>query len=402
MEELSIVDSIAGILAVDKGNRVIDKAVFPKDPVKIAEKIARIEAGSLVEEAEQLIQRLRKHCKRFIFESEAVAANARKTLKVKVKVSKPSEAGEYVRSNLGDIAAAIGFVEKPGDVFSVMREVSTILTKLRVKAAASKRDQIVIQMINSIDELDKIMNLLAGRMREWYGLHFPEMSRLIDSHDTYAKLVTELGLRENFNLEALERLGIAGEKARRLVEVAGSSLGGMLNEGDMAALQSLSHLYMEASRLRCHFVDRMETLMEEVSPNLKAVTGATLGARLIALAGGLERLSRFPASTVQVLGAEKALFRSLKTGTRPPKHGIIFQHHLIHKAPRWQRGKISRVLAAKAAIAARIDAFTGSYIGEKLKADLEKRISEIGEKYKTPPKRPQRFKGSGRGKGGKS
>lgn len=390
MTELTIVESIVGILAIDEKNKVVDKVLFPKNPEKIAEKIVRIEAGGLVEEAEQLIQRLRKSCKRFLFESEPLAANVKGRLKVKVKVDKPSEAGEFIRSNLGRVAVEVGFAEKPEEVFEILREVSTLLTKLRVKEAAAKRDQVVIQMINTIDELDKTANLLAGRMTEWYGLHFPEMARTVDSHDTYAKLVTELGSRENYDQEAVEKLGITGEKARRLVEAVSTSLGASINKEDLAALQSLCRLYMETSRLRHNLVDKMDNLMGEVAPNLRAVAGATLGARLIALAGGLERLSRFPASTVQVLGAEKALFRSLKTGSRPPKHGIIFQHHLIHQAPRWQRGKIARALAAKMSIAARVDAFTGPDIGEKLKADLEKRTREIQEKYKTPPTRPQR------------
>ena len=110
-----------------------------------------------------------------------------------------------------------------------------------------------------------------------------------------------------------------------------------------------------------------------------------MGARLIALTGGLVNLAKMPASTIQVLGAEKALFRSLKTGTRPPKHGIIFQHTLIHEAKRWQRGKVARAIAGKLAIAARTDAFSGKYIGDRLQAGLDKRIEEILKKYEAPP-----------------
>ncbi len=121
--------------------------------------------------------------------------------------------------------------------------------------------------------------------------------------------------------------------------------------------------------------------MEELAPNVRAVAGALLGARLIAMAGSLQNLAMRPASTIQVIGAEKALFRSLKTGARPPKHGLIFQHTLLHDAKRWQRGKIARVIAGKLAIAARADAFGGGhYIGDKLKADINKRIEEIHDK----------------------
>jgi len=128
--------------------------------------------------------------------------------------------------------------------------------------------------------------------------------------------------------------------------------------------------------------------MDAVAPNVKEILGATIGARMIAKTSGLERLSFMAASTIQVIGAEKALFRALKTGSRPPKHGIIFQHPLIHSAPKWQRGKIARAIAAKVAIAARIDvhkASKNSTIIEK----LNERIDEIREKYKEPVEREE-------------
>jgi nucleolar protein 56 len=118
-----------------------------------------------------------------------------------------------------------------------------------------------------------------------------------------------------------------------------------------------------------------------------------IGARLLSLAGGLEELSRLPASTVQVLGAEKALFRALKTGANPPKHGIIFQHPLIHRASWWQRGKVARVLAGKLSIATRIDAYSGEYQADELKYTLDKRIEDIKKKYPKPTrKEPMKYK----------
>jgi nucleolar protein 56 len=117
--------------------------------------------------------------------------------------------------------------------------------------------------------------------------------------------------------------------------------------------------------------------MSEIAPNLLDITGPTLGARLIALVGGLEELAKKSASKIQVLGAEKALYRSFKTGTKPPKHGVIFQHPSIHQAPRHVRGKIARVLAAKIAIAARMDRYGSGLKSNLLKADLEHRVEEI-------------------------
>jgi nucleolar protein 56 len=129
--------------------------------------------------------------------------------------------------------------------------------------------------------------------------------------------------------------------------------------------------------------------MQETAPNLTTLLSANLGARLISLAGGLQRLATLPSSTVQLLGAEKAMFMHLRSGKAPPKHGIIFQHPAVHRAPYWHRGKIARSLAAKAAIAAKVDYFEGEYIGVRLKAEFEARVEEIARKYPEPPKRPR-------------
>ncbi|MFQ5998046.1 MAG: C/D box methylation guide ribonucleoprotein complex aNOP56 subunit, partial [Candidatus Bathyarchaeia archaeon] len=211
--------------------------------------------------------------------------------------------------------------------------------------------------------------------------------RIIDSHETYAKLISQIGLRTNITEENLNRLGITGERAKRLTKASESSVGGLMNLEDITVLQTFCKSYLETIKLRDYLVEKLDDLLEHVAKNVRALAGATLGARLIALGGGLNRLSQLPASTIQILGAEKALFRSLKTGAYPPKHGIIFQHYLIHQASRWQRGKIARALAGKIAIASRIDAFTHSDRGDALKAALDKRVKEIQQKYPNPPEK---------------
>jgi nucleolar protein 56 len=223
-----------------------------------------------------------------------------------------------------------------------------------------------------------------SRIREWYGIHFPELDRLLDKHETYIRLVYKLGSKENFTQENLKKLEIPKVKVEQIVKASKTSMGADLTETDLSQIQTLCKNVMELYDLRERLESYLDSTMEEVAPNIKALVGSLLGARLIAIAGGLTNLARRPASTIQVLGAEKALFRSLKTGTRPPKHGIIFQHAYLHEAKKWQRGKIARALAGKIAIAARTDAFGGRYIGDELKADLEKRIEEIHEKYSAP------------------
>jgi nucleolar protein 56 len=278
-----------------------------------------------------------------------------------------------------------GFVKDAEDFGLWMHDVTMEIAKLRVKGAVEKRDLLVAQTILALDDLDKGINVFMSHVREWYGIHFPELDRLIDKHETYARLIIKLGSRDNFTIENLEKEDVPKQKAEAIAKVAEASMGADLAEADLAQIQALSKNVSDLYELRQKLEAYLDKTMEQVAPNMKALAGSLLGARLIAISGGLSNLARKPASTIQILGAEKALFRSLKTGTRPPKHGLIFQHSLLHDAKRWQRGKISRAIAGKLAIAARTDAFGGRDIGKSLKSSLEKRITEIQEKYKEPP-----------------
>ncbi len=381
----TIIISLIGILGFSEDFQLIDKILFKKDPKIIAKKLDLVDTGKTINEVTSLIRRLeKKGFTAFFFDNATIAKTAKEKLKVEVNVAQPSSQGGILRKNLEKIAIEVGFVRQPQEMHELIREVSLELTRLRVKKAGEKRDLMVVQAILSIDDLDKTANLFIGRIREWYGLHFPELDRMIDKHETYARLVLELGKRQNFIVENLSKKGLPENKAVQVAEAAENSMGAELTEIDVEQIQSLCKQASELYSLRQALQSYADSMMEEVAPNVQALVGSLLAARLIALAGGLTNLAKMPASTIQVLGAEKALFRALKTGTRPPKHGIIFQDNLIHGAKKWQRGKVSRALAGKLAIAARTDAFSSRYIGDSLKAALEKRIVEIKEKYQKP------------------
>jgi len=399
----TIVECVMGVFGFGEANELVDKVFFPKNPRETAEKLGKIEAGKVVDEIATLLERLRaKGYTTFVFESSEMARNARKRLNISVDVAKPSEAGEMLRRNLDKFAVDTGFAGQVAQLRQWTHRVSMELTKMRVKRAVEKRDLVVVQVIQTIDDLDKTLNLFMSRVREWYGLHFPELDRLVEKHETYARLVAKLGGRKNFTLENVEKEGLPRAKAERVAEAAGVSMGAELNEEDIDQTQAICKNALNLYDLRQKLEGYLDSVMGDVAPNIRALVGSLLGARLIALAGGLNNMAKMPASTIQVLGAEKALFRALKTGTRPPKHGIIFQHSLIHEAKRWQRGKVARALAGKLAIAARTDAFSGKYAGDRLQVDLEKRISEIQERYEEPPlkrprmERPHRRKKRGR------
>lgn len=265
-----------------------------------------------------------------------------------------------------------------------LRDFAIKYSSSKVKEASEKLDLHIIQSINAMDELDKIINTIGARMREWYGLHFPELDNLIQSLTAYAEIVTRSGLRENINRDILEISGIQDKKAEIIMDAARRSKGGDMTQINIAMVKKLADEVISQSELRRILADHIESAMETVAPNIKAMLTASVGARIIAKAGSLSRLAVLPASTIQVLGAEKALFRALKTGTRPPKHGLLFQHPLIHAAPRWQRGKIARAIASKVAIAARIDVYRHAEKDLFISKRLDARIAEIQEKYKEP------------------
>lgn len=384
----SIVESVIGIFGFDENEEIVEKILFPKDAEKIANILGKIQTGEVPDEVIELIKKLQAHgFETFAFESETLAMEARRKLGIKVEVEKPSKAGEKLRENLGRIAVEAQLVKKPEEVRELIQQVSVILTRVKVRRAAEKRDLLLIQASQALDDLDKTLNLFAGRVREWYGLHFPELSNLVDKHETYLKLVANLGWRSNFTSENLEKEGLPKGKAQAIANSAQTSMGADIDDYDLKQIQELCLKTLELYKMRRALEEYVDVTIGEVAPNIKNLVGASLGARLISVAGGLQNLAKMPASTIQVLGAEKALFRALRTGAKPPKHGIIFQHPAIHQAQRWQRGKIARALAGKLAISARIDAFTGKYIGEELKKSFEERATEIMEKYKNPPRR---------------
>lgn len=267
------------------------------------------------------------------------------------------------------------------DALSLLHDFAIALSSQRIAEASSKADLHIVQCINAIDELDKMMNILSARIREWYGLHFPELEALAGMN-VYTDIILKLGYRDSINLDTLRQLNIGEENRLRVIaESASNSKGGVISKSNIEMLKVLAEEYKRLNALRDMLAKHLEDEMEYNAPNIKDILGSTIGARMIAKVGSLERLAMLPASTIQVLGAEKALFRALKTGSRPPKHGIIFQHTLVHSAPRWQRGKIARVLATKVALAARVDAYSGIRDPSIMKK-LEERVKEIKEKYK--------------------
>ena len=296
----------------------------------------------------------------------------------------PEDQQQYIQNSKPSLIVKAGFANNEQDAMQALREFAIHLSSSRVKEASEKLDLHIIQSINALDELDKIINTVGARMREWYGLHFPELDNLVSSLLVYAQIVSKAGLRENIVVEILQSIGLPEKKIEVILDASKRSKGGDITLENLAIVRRLADEVIAQSDLRRVLADHIEVAMETVAPNVKELLTAAVGARIISKAGSLARLATLPASTIQILGAEKALFRALKTGARPPKHGLLFQHTLIHSAPKWQRGKIARAVASKVAIAARIDYYRHNGKDDTVYAKLKSRIDEIREKYREP------------------
>lgn len=277
-----------------------------------------------------------------------------------------------------------GFAENERDAYLQLRQFALDFSSSKVRRISEKLDLHISQSINALDELDKIINVIGARLREWYGLHFPELDYLIQNIFTYAEIVRLAGNRTNIDLTMLENLGIESKKTEMILVAVERSKGGDILEENLSIIKKLANEVIMQTELRRILAYQIEEMMEKIAPNMKDILTATVGARLMAKAGSLQKLSVMPSSTIQIIGAEKALFRSLKTGAPPPKHGILFQHPILHSAPKWQRGKMARAIASKVAIAVRIDLFRNGEKEAHISEQLNKRIAEIQEKYKEP------------------
>ena len=275
------------------------------------------------------------------------------------------------------------FFKTRDDLITFLRTNALKSSHEKIHTLSTKTDLQIIQAISTLDELDKYVNIAISKIKEWYGLHFPELDGVVHESSQFIRF-TSLGIdRNNVNTENISVLELSGKKTEQIIDRAFDSKGGDIRDEDLKIISVLSEVTISEIKTRDHLEKYVKKEMNILAPNISSIAGENIGARLIAKAGSLEKLARLPSSTIQILGAEKALFRALKTGSKPPKHGILFQHDDIHAAPKWQRGKIARSLASKIAIAARVDAYRGVKMDGSIETSLKNRIDEI-KKLKKP------------------
>jgi len=244
------------------------------------------------------------------------------------------------------------------DLRAMQLGLSHSLSRYKLKFSADKVDTMVIQAVGLLDELDKEINTYAMRVKEWYGWHFPELQAILSDNAQYAKLVLKCGMRPNFAKTDLSEILDEETLESAVKEAAEVSMGVEIAELDIINIQALAEQVLSMTEYRAQLFEYLKNRMNAIAPNLTILVGELVGARLIAHAGSLMNLAKQPASTVQILGAEKALFRALKTKHDTPKYGLIYHASLVGQAAPKNKGKISRVLAAKTALGIRVDALS--------------------------------------------
>jgi len=256
-------------------------------------------------------------------------------------------------------------------------------SRSKVKFNVNRSDNMVIQAIALIDQLDKDINTFAMRVREWYGYHFPELVKLVNDNYQYCQLVKLIKNRKCLTavtdemLEGIEKIVMDSAKSQAICDCARASMGMDISDFDLINIEIFANKVISLADYRKKLQGYLSDKMGAVAPSLASLIGDVVGARLISHAGSLTKLAKYPASTVQILGAEKALFRALKTRGNTPKYGLLFHSTFIGRATAKNKGRISRFLANKCTIASRIDAFSetpNTIFGEKLKDQVEERL----------------------------
>ncbi len=254
-----------------------------------------------------------------------------------------------------------------------------------IRSAYASEEYALIQAINAYLEISKAYNLSFERLTEWYGIYFPELK--VGNPRTLADLALVLNDPEKMNREGIVSVLKDEKRVDEVFTRAVSTIGRHMSDRERVAVLRFAQLSNELVSTLDILDAYIKKVSTEIMPNTACLTDEKIAAELLSKAGSLERLAILPASTIQLLGAEKSLFKHLKFGSKPPKYGLIFKMPEISGAPKDLRGRIARIYAAKISIALKSDYFTKNFIAEKLKTDLKESIERA---KKSGPRRRER------------
>ncbi|QQG39646.1 MAG: hypothetical protein HYS81_04725 [Candidatus Aenigmatarchaeota archaeon] len=340
----------AGVFALDKDFNVAAFSLFPRDAATIKERLHVLRKGVTTPELDEVLATAK---------DKALVTDLGFEYEGFEITREPGNPGaQYAASNVRKLAVETGFVKDQQELNALLSELARLETKEKLKAKPNK-DKIVAQAVASIEDLTEIANVMSERLHEWYGIYHPELERKTRDNEKYAQAIVDGAKREE------------------------DTIGTYIEEDDLEQIRLHAAETVDLFGLKRDYEMYLERAMPGVAPNTTAVAGPILAAKMIKHAGSLERLAKMPASTIQLLGAEKALFRFMKSrkqgarDARPPKYGLLFTHPYIQHAPQEKRGKVARALAAKISMAAKTDFYSKEDRSETYKTDLEKKVKEI-------------------------
>ncbi|WP_406533318.1 NOP5/NOP56 family protein [Methanobrevibacter sp.] len=356
--ECYITYCIKGFFAFNGNNELIAEKLFPQN--EIIERLVQIDNKEIVKEELEIIEEVSKDYDELIIESNKRLSDYENE---KIRIQTPNQAGDFLRSNYDE------FDLNNDEITEVYRN----LAIYKIKKESASQDKHLIQAVNSIEEIDETISKLIERIREWYALYFPEMD-IIKNNETYIKLISQNKTKE----EIIKAKPDAFPQS--IIDLEDD-----IGSEDLEIMNNYANSIYELQKSRKNIEEYIDHKMNSIAPNLRLLVGPTLGAKLISHAGGIKRLAMYPSSTVQIMGAEKALFRHLKSGDRPPKYGLIYQHPQVRGAKWWNRGKIARMLAGKISLAVRRDVFTKT-IDENVAEEFKEKVEEIEKNNPFPTK----------------
>ena len=266
---------------------------------------------------------------------------------------------ETIQKDPYELGQMVGCIGSREELYDLQHAVADAFTREKLDRQQSD-DQVLVQATRALDDLDTILNTMSERLRPWYGLYFPEHEDTEDDHETLAE-------------------DVAGPFDRDEIDPEIESTGIDLSEDDKDPIKAFASETSDLYELRDRIETYVESRAEQIAPNITAVLGKLLTARMIAEAGSMEKLAKMPSSTIQVIGAEKALFRHMRGEGSAPKHGILFMHEKVRSLPDEKRGKMARYIANKTSIAARLDHYGSTYKGDSLRAGIKEKFEEVRE-----------------------
>ncbi|MBI4167932.1 MAG: hypothetical protein HY515_03180 [Candidatus Aenigmarchaeota archaeon] len=351
--------SVVGVLAFDAEGKLLDKELFKKDSKQISAKLNTAKDSFLDEE----LVLLRSLAKTGVKEFYGLYP---KSGEFDIEKDTENIGENKTKAIFREIALREKWVESQAELNKLLSAVGSESSKSELRNV--EKDKIGMRVVGMIDELNRNINTLSEHLREWYGLYFPEINGLLKDNEKFADYVADKTLRENFERD--------GKKLD--IETAGMEF----DKSDIESVRQAGIVLKEMYNEKRNLEKYLETLGKKIMPNTSAVAGALLAFRLVSQAGGLDKLAKLPSSTIQLLGAEKALFRFLKKKGKAPKHGIIFYHPAVISAPIPIRGKIARIVASKITIAARVDFYSDNDRSALMKAELNQLIANATSHFR--------------------